>query len=100
MKTIKEFCESNGLVMLKVNYFAQGFLNKRKGFDICRKDGVIYFSFEPVNYRKDSIYSKDKWLVRHSPPNYDGKKYLQRITKKYLKSLDLSETSGIIVNLK
>ncbi len=99
MKTVKEFCNQNGLIFMPINYKDQGITVKRKGFDICRKNGEIIISFEPKDYRKNSIYYKDKWMIRHSPEGYNGNFYFSRITKKFLQSLDLSKTTKIFCNI-
>lgn len=99
MKKVKEFCDQNGLVFVPIRYTSQGISLRRKGFDICKKNGEIIVSLEPKSYRKDSIYSKDKWWIACVSENYNGPRYLSSITKNFLRSLDLNESTSTFVNI-
>jgi hypothetical protein len=83
MKALEQFAKENNLLVIPIKYTFQGISVKRKGFDLCKKDGSILMTFEPVSF----VFCKDKYLLC----NYfeDCKlplgSYLKRITYKWLK---------------
>jgi hypothetical protein len=83
MKSLNKFAEENNLLVIPINYTYQGIKVKRKGFDLCKKDGSILITFEPVSF----VFYKDKY---HLCNYFEGCKlplgsYLKRITYKWLK---------------
>jgi hypothetical protein len=83
MKKLEQFCRKNNLVLAKVNYRYSGILDKRIGYDICRPNGEIIISFEPVSR------GKTKWFLRSVYLSYTGERYLSSITTKFLQGIDL-----------
>jgi hypothetical protein len=92
MKTLQQFCEEKGLVLVPIRYRHQFGYMKRKGFDICKPNGEILVAFEPIDF------STGKWLLRNTYRGYSGPYYTNRITKKFLSGIDVNGY-GIIRNL-
>jgi hypothetical protein len=93
MKTITDFANDNGLVVVPIRFTFQGFRLKRKGFDICRTDGGIVLTIEPVNSR----YDDSKWYITSQLIEYDSlagsrakRAYVKRITRKVLTQFPLN----------
>jgi hypothetical protein len=57
-------CQYSGQFTLRpINYRAQGVKIKRSGYDITHDSNAVTIRIEPCQFRKDSIYGKDKYLV-------------------------------------
>lgn len=54
---------SLGFEIQPINYTCQGIKIRRKGYAIL-KDGKEMVTLEPKYYPKDSIYAKDKYLLK------------------------------------
>ncbi len=63
LTNLKDFANQHDLKIVEINYNFSGISIKRKGFDLIDSEGYIQISIEPISYRKDSVYKKDKWLV-------------------------------------
>jgi hypothetical protein len=89
MKSLSKFAAENNLKVVPIRY-RHGFgYCKRKGYDLINDKGHILASFEPVEY-----LSGDKWYLRDVHHNYNGQRYIKRITYNFLKSnINPTETS-------
>lgn len=98
MKALKKFAQENNLVVIPITYKAQGIRLKRKGFDLCKTDGKILMTFEPVNYN----YYPEKWRICNT---FEGCKLshtheIKRITYNWLKNnINVNATSYYINKL-
>lgn len=90
-KHLEQFAKDHNLILLPITYKAQGFKLKRKGFDLCKPNGEIIISFEPVSFNS----YPDKWLIRYSYSDYKGKIYITRIDRNFLNGLDITAKSHV-----
>ncbi len=94
MKTLLSFAAKNNLVVLPIRYKHQFGYCKRKGYDLLTKDGYILASFEPTQFNS----TNEKWYLRNVHENYNGKRYISRITEKFLSENINVESKSFFVN--
>lgn len=92
MKSLKTFAAENNLIVSPVRYRHQFGYCKRKGYDLCRPDGKILAAFEPIEL------SDAKWYIRDKHEGYNGKRYINRITLKFLRGNINPEANSFFVN--
>jgi hypothetical protein len=54
---------TNEFRLYPINYRAQGQRIKRIGYDIVHSGRILTIRIEPAQFRKGSMYEKDKYLV-------------------------------------
>jgi hypothetical protein len=92
MKVLADFARDNGLIIVPIKYNFQGFRLRRNGYDLCRFNGEIIISIEPVNYR----YDASKWYLTSKISGSDAlsgsrakRRYTKRITRAILAEFPL-----------
>jgi hypothetical protein len=65
---------TNEFRLYPINYRAQGQRIKRIGYEIVHDARVLTIQIEPAQFRKGSVYEKDKYLVgiRGRNPEHTG----------------------------
>lgn len=78
-KTLVNFAQTHNLAIKPVKFKFQGISNKRQGFDLVNNNNQIQLTIEPVDYVKNSMYSKDRWLIKDKVNGTSF--YIQTITQ-------------------
>lgn len=93
MKIIENFARDNGLIIVPIKYSFQGFRLRRMGYDICRPDGGIVITIEPISCR----YDASKWYITSELIEFDAlsgsrakRRYTKRITRAILSEFPLT----------
>jgi hypothetical protein len=105
-KALEAFAAANGLKVIPIRYRHQFGYCKRKGYDLvkevdnvttidskCEKTGKVGYviaSFEPI----DNL-DGHKWYVRNVGENYQGERYISRISQA-LKFIDTNSKTVFI----
>ena len=70
-------CQYSGQFTLRpINYRAQGVKIKRLGYDIQHEANALTIRIEPCQFRQNSTYAKDKYLVGISGRDYSQTAFL------------------------
>lgn len=93
MKVLSDFAAANGLILVPICFNFQGIRLRRKGYDLCRYDGGIVITAQPI----DSRYDGAKWYLTSELLESDAlngnrykRAYVRRITNKVLSQFPLT----------
>ena len=93
MKVLSDFAAANGLILVPIRFNFQGIRLRRKGYDLCRYDGGIVITAQPI----DSRYDGAKWYLTSELSESDAltgpmhrRSYVRRITSKVLSQFPLT----------
>lgn len=92
MKVLKDFATANNLIVVPIRYNFQGIRLRRIGYDLCRYDGGIVLTAQPVNrYNGDKWYLTSELLENDATSGNKHKRaYVRRITLKVLSQFSLT----------
>ena len=92
MKTLADFAKDNGLLVVPIRFNFQGIKLRRNGYDLCRADGGIVMTLQPINSRYDGA----KWYVTSELIEFDSlsgsrakRGYFKRVTRSVLSQFPL-----------